>query len=298
MSNTILGKDIASNKTVTIDEKARSRGVYIIGKTGFGKSIEVENMAVQDIEARLGVCVIEPSSDLINAILCRIPDTRIQDVILLDPIELARQDQYFGLNLFACSDPTDPVAVEYTVTQIVQIFEKVFGMSKETPRLNQFVRQVGYTFAPTDYTMCEIPNLLLDKSFRDRVVANVTSTSTKFFWKNHDQLRSQDQSERSESTLDRIDSLISNAIIRNIVGQSQTTINFRKIMDSGKILLVYLPKQFGSMSTLLGSVVIVSNQNPGLQNRRETPIVKRNETLLDHKRSILSCKYKYRSPSS
>src|SRR6266566_591652 len=101
MSNTILGKDIATNKTVTIDEKARSRGVYIIGKTGFGKSIEIENMVVQDIEARLGVCVLDPHGDLINSILCRTPDSRMREVILLDFMALAEQDAYPGLNLFA-----------------------------------------------------------------------------------------------------------------------------------------------------------------------------------------------------
>src|SRR5207302_5089873 len=114
-----------------------------------------------------------------------------------------------------------------------------------------------YTLIDTAYTMIEIPNLLLDKSFRDRVVSRVRVTpSTKLFWKSYDSLRLSEQEEKSESTRDRIDRLVSNPILYYNIGQSQTSINFKEIMDEGKILLAYLPKQFGSMSSLLGSILI------------------------------------------
>src|SRR5260370_8836358 len=103
--------------------------------------------------------------------------------------------------------------------------------------------------------MAEIPNVLIEKPFRDRVTTSVASTSTRLFWKAFDSLRPGEQLDRSESTLDRIDSLISNSIIRNIVGQSQTTINFREVMDTGKILLVSLSAQYKSLTSTLGTTI-------------------------------------------
>src|SRR5207248_392000 len=142
---------------------------------------------------------------------------------LLDFMALAEQDKYPGLNLFACADPTNPILALQTVDMIEQIFQKVFGASVETPRLNQFVRNIAYTLIGSLYTMVEIPHLLLDKSFRDKVVSTLGSSgsTSRLFWKSYDSLRPQEQLERSESTLDRIDSLVSNSIIRNIVGQSK-----------------------------------------------------------------------------
>lgn len=249
---TLLGKDLTTNKDVSIDEKDRSRGVYIIGKTGFGKSILIENMAVQDIEAGQGVCILDPHGSLIDAILVRTPDARLKDVILLDFLGLAQMNAFPGLNLFACSDPTDPVLALHTVDQIEQIFQKVFGAGVETPRLNQFVRNIAYTLIGQVYTMAEIPNLLLDASFRKRFPL----IDRNMFWKSYESLRPQEQLDRSESTLDRISSLTDNPIIKCIVGQSHTTIDFKKIMDEGKILLVLLPGRYEAFTSLLGSIII------------------------------------------
>jgi len=254
MTDSVLGKDSITSKDVTIALKHRLTGMYVIGANGTGKSTLLEHLIVQDIEAGMGVCLLDPHGDLTNAVLNRIPQQRINDVILLNPLEV---DFPFGLNLFTCSDTNDPEKVELAVEQIVQIYEKVFKMSlAETPRLSQFVRHIAYTLVGTEYTMCEIPLLFLDKAFRERMVAHVSSSSTRLFWRSYDQLRSQEQLDRSESTLDRIDSLISNSIIRNIVGQSRTTIDFRGIMDTGKILLVSLSARYESLTSLIGSIII------------------------------------------
>src|SRR6266516_1150014 len=254
MTDSVLGKDSITSKDVTIALKHRLTGMYVIGANGTGKSTLLEHLIVQDIEAGMGVCLLDPHGDLTNAVLNRIPQQRINDVILLNPLEV---DFPFGLNLFTCSDTNDPEKVELAVEQIVQIYEKVFKMSlAESPRLSQFVRHIAYTLVVTEYTMCEIPLLFLDKAFRERMVAHVSSSSTRLFWRSYDQLRSQEQLDRSESTLDRIDSLISNSIIRNIVGQSRTTIDFRGIMDTGKILLVSLSARYESLTSLIGSIII------------------------------------------
>jgi hypothetical protein len=267
---TLLGHD-PQGQNVWIYPKDRLTGCYVIGANGTGKSTLLLNMISQDIEQGFGVCLLDPHGDLTNAVINRIPDKRINDVILLNPLDV---DYPFGLNLFTCSDMKNPAKVEHTVEQIVQIFSKVFGMSVETPRLNQYVRQISYVLVGSGYTMCEIPLLLLDKPFRDKVTINVSSTATRLFWKSFEGLRTTEQLERSESTLDRIDSLISNSIIRNIVGQSSTTINFRDIMDSSKILLVSLSAQYESLTSLLGSIIIgqlltASLSRAGTSKRRQ-----------------------------
>ncbi len=253
---TILGTDEQGNP-VEISIYDRLTGFYSIGSTGTGKSTLLNQMIVQDIKAGLGVALLDPHGDLCDYVLSAIPDERIDDVILLDPIELARQGFYFGLNLFHCKDKDDPVAVEDAVERIIHVYEKIFNMSVgETPRLSQFVRQIAYTFVGTPYTMVEIPNLLLEKSFRDNVISTFANKTPSLFWKSYDSLRPSEQLERSESTLDRIDSLISNSIIRNIVGQSHTSLNFREIMDTGKILLVKLPARMEAFSSLVGAILI------------------------------------------
>ena len=254
---TILGKD-EHGKNVEISIYARLTGMYVIGANGTGKSTLLENMIVEDITIGMGLAVLDPHGDLINNIIRRCPDERLDNIILFDPILLAEMGYYFGLNLFECDNPDSPKAVEFAVEQVVGIFTKIFNMSNETPRLNQYVRNICYTLVGTGYTMVDIPPLLLDKPFRDTVLGNVSllSGSTRLFWNSFNALRSTEQLDRSESTLDRIDSLISNSIIRNIVGQAKTTMNFRDIMDSGKILLVSLSAQYESLTSLLGSVII------------------------------------------
>jgi hypothetical protein len=254
MSGTLLGKDEHGNN-VEISITNRLPGFYCIGSNGTGKSTLLNQMIVQDIKAGMGAALLDPHGDLCDYVLSAIPDERIDDVILLDPIELARQGYYFGLNLFHCKDADDPVSVEDAVERIIHVYEKIFGMTvAETPLLSQFVRHVARTFVGTQYTMIEIPLLLLDKAFRDRVVPQTGGTG--LFWNSYDSLSHTEQLKESRSTYDRIDSLVSNSIIYSTVGQSQSTLHFREILDTGKILLCKLPGRMESFSSLLGAILI------------------------------------------
>ncbi len=246
---TILGRDIHTKNEVWIGKDTRLRGIYCIGKTGTGKTTLVSNLVVDSMQQGVGLCLIDPHGDVTEEVVKRCPENRVKDIILLDPMDT---DFPFPLNLFSCRNPNDPKIAEATVEQIIQVFSKVFGMSSETPRLNQYVRNIAYALIGTQYTMCEIPVLLQEKAFRAKVLTHERNTA---FWRSYDKLRESEQLDRSESTLDRIDSLISNSIIRNIVGQSKT-IDFKKVMDDGKILLVKLNRSYMDMTRLLGSVII------------------------------------------
>src|SRR5437764_15353172 len=119
MDASILGKDINSGQLVTLAQEARLRGLYVIGKTGTGKTNLLVNLTLQDIEAGMGVCFITPHSDAIEDILERLPDSRKDDVILLDPLD---QTHAFGLNHFECHDPTNEEQVDLLVSYILEVF--------------------------------------------------------------------------------------------------------------------------------------------------------------------------------
>src|SRR2546421_5117735 len=101
MAETILGTD--GTKDISISLSDRRQGVYIIGSNGTGKSVLIENVVSQDIKFGIGVCVLDPHGDLTNAIISRIPEERVKDTILLNPLD----QKAFGLNVYSCADPTN-----------------------------------------------------------------------------------------------------------------------------------------------------------------------------------------------
>jgi hypothetical protein len=237
----LLGHELGTNTPVFTNQWDRRQSMYVIGKTGQGKSVFLSKMAIQDIQIGMGVWVIDPSGgDLLDLIIPHIPPNREGDVIYLNPLDT---EFPFPLNLFYCPDPSSSDLFQATVEQVVAVFSKIWGMSVETPRLNQYVRNLALAIIGTPYTMLEIPKILLDKSFRTQVIQHPND-----FWKAYDRLPDREQLDRSESTLDRIDSLITNKILYNIVGQSDM-LNIREMMDSQKIILINLPRRHPTLSS-------------------------------------------------
>src|SRR2546427_5387445 len=132
MTFSVLGIDTQTRQRVEIPQASRRQGTYIIGANGTGKTGLIENLIIQDIEQGLGVAVLDPHGDLTNNILARLPAHREQDVFFLD---LAEYTYPFGLNLFACSDLTNPLEVQRTIDQVMHIFEKLFDVGRTTPLL-------------------------------------------------------------------------------------------------------------------------------------------------------------------
>lgn len=144
-----LGRDAVTDLAVRLGLLERQQGTYIIGKPGTGKTTLIEHMVVQDIEHGLGVCVLDPHGDLIDAILTRIPADRESDVILLDAADTHFP---FGLNLFECRDLSDRSLVGRVATQAVEVFEKLWGDTSWGPQLAQVLRNCAYTMSRTRAT--------------------------------------------------------------------------------------------------------------------------------------------------
>ena len=251
--SSILGYDVATNESVMVTHAARRQGLYIIGIPGTGKTGLIENLIIQDIKQDIGVCLLDPHGDLTQAVLSRLPDRRVQDVIYLD---ITNYHYPFGINLFACSDITDPIEIQQTVEKVLHVFEKLLGVSTDTPLILQYLRNCTYTLiANPGYTMAEIPLLLQDEQCRKKLVTNVTDIDVSLFWKRYEGKRPSDREEDAAGVLRRVSEFLQ-PLSRNIVGQSTSTIDIRKVMDEGKILLVKLSAQLESVSNLIGSMII------------------------------------------
>lgn len=262
-----LGTDTDTGQLVYLPKTARLQGLYIIGMQRMGKSGLLENLIMQDIDQQIGVCVLDPHGELIDHVLARLDPKFEKDVIFLD---IKNYQHPFGLNLFTCSDLTNPTEVQKTVDQIMHIFEKLLGVSQDTPLILQYLRSCTYTLiANPGYTMAEIHLLLTDKDCRQQLVAQVKKPQVRTFWRDYDAMPPAEQRIERSSILRRVDNFLQDLILP-IVGQS-TTIDFRRIMDERKILLVKLDRTLDAVTSLIGSIIValLLNASTSRQTQRQ-----------------------------
>ena len=229
------------SKPVYIGKEDRRRHMYIIGKTGTGKSEFLKDMIIQDINNGEGVCVIDPHGDLVEGVLPRIPASRAEDVIIFDPSDLSRP---MGLNIMEAYTEDQK---HYVVSSIIGLFYKLYDPNNTGimgPRLEHAIRNAMLTvmYEPGS-TFIEVQRALTDSAFVQEILPKVTDPIIRRYWT--DQIAQTSDFHKSE-TLDYIVSkfgrFITNKLMRNIIGQSKSSFDFRDIMDNQKILLVNLAK--------------------------------------------------------
>jgi hypothetical protein len=163
----------------------------------------------------------------------------------------------FGLNLFECPHSRTIRNMAATASFVSHVFEKVWGAGTDTPRLMQNLRAVTRTLIENPgTTFGEIPFLFSNDGVRAKMVANLTNSSIISFWEDYTRKSQRDRDIYIESTMNKVNAFLDEPMIRNIVAQSKTTIDFRSIMDQGKILLVKLSPQFEEASMLIGAILI------------------------------------------
>ncbi len=256
---TIVGKTDFRNEERNFGIKIKDRAlhVYVLGKTGTGKSTLLSNLIIDDIIKGRGVAVVDPHGDLINDVMEYIPESRINDVVYFSP---ADRDYPIGFNLL---ESVDPEYKNIVASGIVGIFKKIFGESWG-PRLEYILRNV--VLGLLDYpgaTMLSIIKVLTDTKFRRGVIEKISDPVIKDFFLN--EYEKYDQKFRTEAVApiqNKVGQFLSSTIIRNIVGQEESTIDIRKLMDEQKILLVDLSmgKIGEDNSALLGSMLITKIQ--------------------------------------
>ncbi|MEX2090607.1 MAG: DUF87 domain-containing protein [Candidatus Paceibacterota bacterium] len=255
-----LGETTFRNENVRFGIKTddRRRHMYVVGSTGMGKSEFLKNMAIQDIEAGRGVCFIDPHGDSADALLDFVPEERIKDVIYFDPDDL---EYPIAFNVM------EGIGFDYrhlVASGLVGVFKKIWGVEAWSGRMEYILNNTILALLEyPDSTILGINRMMSSKDYRKKVVASITDPIVKSFWTDEfAKYADKFATEATAAIQNKVGQFASNNLIRNILGQSKSKINIRKIMDEGKILIVNVSKgKIGEdASRLLGAFLITKIQ--------------------------------------
>lgn len=247
------------NREVPFGIKAddRRRHMYIIGKTGMGKTTMMENMVIQDIRNGHGVCFIDPHGDSVAKILDYIPSNRVNDVVYFNPADI---EHPIAFNIL---ETVDSKYKHLVASGLMGVFTKIWA-NLWSARMEYILNNTILALLDSPgNTMMGIARMYIDKKYRKRIVDNIKDPMVKAFWV--DEFAQYSEKYRTEAIApiqNKVGQFLSSGIIRNIVGQPRSTIDLRSIMDNQKILLMDLSKgKVGEdNSALLGAMVITKLQ--------------------------------------
>jgi hypothetical protein len=255
----VFAKTNFRNKDVTfgIKQDDRRRHVYILGKTGTGKTTMMENMVLQDIYKGHGVCFIDPHGETVERIIDHIPANRINDVVYFNPADL---DHPFAFNVLEAVD----INYKHLVASgLMGVFTKIWA-GVWSARMEYILgNTINALLDSPGNTMLGIARMLVDKLYRKRIIDQIKDPMVKSFWVN--EYANYNEKFRNEAIApiqNKVGQFLSSGIIRNIVGQPKSTLDLRQIMDEGKVFLVNLSKgRVGEdNSALLGAMLITKLQ--------------------------------------
>ena len=244
-----------------IKRSDRRRHLYVIGKSGVGKSKLLELLIRQDIAYGKGVCIIDPHGDVIDAILDFIPENRVNDVCIIDP-----SDAEFPVSFNPLAN-IDPLFKHQLAQGLIEVMKKQFG-ANWTPRLEHVFRFT--VLALLDYpdaTMRGMVSILTNKGYRDAVIEHIKDDMVKRFWS----IEFLDWSEKFDTEaiiplVNKLGQFLSNPLLRNIFGQRENKVDLEDIMNGEKILLINLSKgKLGEEnSSFFGSMFITKIKQAGM----------------------------------
>lgn len=236
-----------------IKREDRRRHLYLVGKSGTGKSKMLELLIQADINAGKGIGVLDPHGDLVDNILRMIPEERMKDVILFDP-----SDTEFPIAFNPLEKVDEKFKMQITIG-FIDIFKKLFG-GNWSDRLEHVLRYTTLALLDSpNTTVLSILKMLSDKNYRQKIVARIEDSVVKNFWVNEFAGWSEKfDSEAITPLLNKVGQLVSTNMIRNIIGQPVNTFNIRDIMDNKKILLMKVSKGLlgEENSQLVGAMII------------------------------------------
>ncbi len=256
---TIFARTNFRNKEVPFGIKTddRRRHMYLIGKTGMGKTTAMETMVIQDIRNGHGVAFLDPHGDSVQRILDCVPNSRINDVVYFNPADM---DHPLAFNIL---EAVDTKYKHLVASGLMGVFTKIWA--------NLWSARMEYILNNTILALLDSPgNTLLgitrmyaDKKYRKKIVDNIKDPMVRAFWV--DEFANYAEKYRTEAVApiqNKVGQFLSSAIIRNIVGQPKSTIDMRDIMDNRKILIMDLSKgKVGEdNSALLGAMVVTKLQ--------------------------------------
>jgi len=251
--------------------------MYVVGSTGMGKSEFLKNMAIQDIEAGHGVAFIDPHGDPSNDLLDHIPAHRIKDVIYFDPGDL---EYPIAFNVM------EGVGFDYrhlVASGLVGVFKKIWGVEAWSGRMEYILNNTILALLEyPDSTLLGINRLMSNKEYRKKVVSSLKDPIVKGFWvEEFAKYADKFATEATAAIQNKVGQFSSNNLIRNIIGQSNSKLDIRKIMDEGKILIANVSRgKIGEdASRLLGAFLVTKIQLAAM-SRVDIPENKRRDFYL------------------
>ena len=236
----------------------RRRHMYVVGSTGMGKSEFLKSVAIQDIEAGHGIAFIDPHGDSATELLDYIPEDRVKDVIYFDPGDL---EYPIAFNVM------EQVPFEFrhlVASGLLGVFKKIWGAEAWSGRMEYILNNTILALLETpNSTLLGINRMMANKDYRKEVVANIKDPIVRAFWVDEfAKYADKFATEATAAIQNKIGGFISNNLIRNVIGQTHSTLDMRKIMDEGKILIANLSRgRIGEdASRLLGALLITKIQ--------------------------------------
>lgn len=295
-----------TKKPIRLSTNDRRRHTYIIGQTGTGKSVLLENLAFQDMMDGKGFAFVDPHGDSVEALLGKVPKERVEDVIYFNPGDMTNP---IGLNMFEFDhEDQKDFLVQEAINMLYGLYDPghtgIVG-----PRLEHIFRNCALLLMadPAGGTFVDIPKLLIDPEFMKSKLKHVKDQSVLDFWTKEfpASQRSNEAGEVISWVVSKFGPFISNDSMRNIIGQTSSGFNLRDIMDNKKILLVNLSKgRMGELNSKLMGMIFVMKFQAAAMGRANTPESERVDFSLyvdefqnfatDSFESILSEARKYR----
>ena len=293
-------------KPIYLGENDRRRHMYVIGQTGMGKSVFLENLAFQDMCDGKGFAFIDPHGDAVEAILKRVPEERIDDIIYFDPADI---EHPVGMNMF---EYTSEDQKDFIVQEGISMLQSLFDPQNQGffgPRGQHMFRNAALLLMsdPKGATFIDIPQCFTDPEFVKSKLKYVTDKAVYDYWTKEfpESRKSSDSGEVITWFASKWGPFISNTIMRNTLGQVKSGFNIREIMDNKKIFLVNLSKgRLGDINANLLGMIFVMKFQQAAMSRQDIPEHERQDFCLyvdefqnfatDSFESILSEARKYR----
>ena len=259
-------------KVIRLQTNDRRRHTYAIGATGSGKSVLLENLAYQDMMDGRGFCFIDPHGDAVEWLLSRVPQERMDDVILFEP---GSMDNPVGMNMFEFdSEDQKDFIVQEGINMLTSLYDPgnqgIFG-----PRAQHMFRNAALLLMsdPNGGTFIDIPRCFIDPGFVKSKLQYVTDKTVYDYWTKEfpESQKSNDAGEVTSWFVSKWGPFLSNKMMRNILGQTKSGFNIRKVMDESKILLVNLSKgTTGELNAQLLGMIFVMKFQAAAMSRADT----------------------------
>lgn len=270
-----------TKKQIRLSTGDRRRHAYMIGQTGTGKSVSLENLAYQDMMDGRGFAFIDPHGDSAEELLGMVPKERVEDVIYFSPGDM---DNPIGLNLFEFENQDQrDFLIQETIAMLYRLYDPghtgIIG-----PRYEHWFRNAALTIMsdPNGSTFIDVPQVFNDQSFTDEKMKYITDRTVLDFWnKEMAQTSEANKSEVLGWFVSKFGAFLSNEMMRNIIGQTKSGFNLREIMDNKKILLVNLSKgRTGELNSQLLGMIFVMKFQAAAMGRADMPADQREDFCL------------------